>query len=452
MIKYLGSKRTLLADLVALLGQFPEFTSVIDLFSGTSRVGHALKRVGYQVYSNDHNAYAHCLASCYVEADFEDVAADAQRLIAELNALPGADGYFTETYCLKSRFFQPHNGARIDAIRDAIEAKDLDPLLKSVLLVSLMEAADRVDSTCGLQMAYVKQWAQRSYNPLSLRMPEVLPRVAHGPCSARCMDAREAARVLKADVAYLDPPYNQHSYLGNYHIWESLVLWDKSPVYGVACKRVDVRERKSDFNSKRRHLDAFSETFLALDCPLIVVSFNNEGYQTRAELEALLSTRGQVFVVSKDFKRYVGAQIGIYNPTGDRVGDVTHLRNTEFIYLVATEGCSRIPGFLNRLQQAVALANDAHPAAVASSARLSSPGRTRATNTEALRDQILLHVRMAGSASQLELQQALDLSEYHVRLHLSSLVSQGALAKQSKGKSIRYSVAAPSANTTPDCP
>jgi len=62
------------------------FTSVIDLFSGTSRVGHALKREGYQVFSNDHNAYAHTLAACYVEADREDIESDALRLIAEFNA------------------------------------------------------------------------------------------------------------------------------------------------------------------------------------------------------------------------------------------------------------------------------------------------------------------------------------------------------------------------------
>ena len=35
-----------------------------------------------------------------------------------------------------------------------------------MLIVSLMEAADRVDSTTGVQMAFLKQWAARSYNDL----------------------------------------------------------------------------------------------------------------------------------------------------------------------------------------------------------------------------------------------------------------------------------------------
>ena len=77
-------------------------------------------------------------------------------------ARPGTDGYVTETFCRRSRFFQPHNGRRIDAIRDAIERDYRDSWMYPVLLTSLIEAADRVDSTTGVQMAYVKQWAARA--------------------------------------------------------------------------------------------------------------------------------------------------------------------------------------------------------------------------------------------------------------------------------------------------
>ncbi len=310
---------------------------MIDLFSGTSRVGHALKREGYQIFSNDLNAYAHTLATCYVQADRESVEEEARKLIVELQALPGKPGYFTETFCERARFFQPRNGERIDAIREELERKGLPPELKAVLLVSLMEAADRVDSTTGLQMAYLKSWAPRSYHALELRMPAVLPRAEHGKGQALQGDAVDAALQLQADVAYLDPPYNQHSYLANYHIWESLVLWDKPPVYGVACKRIDVRERRSAFNSKRLFLKTLKETLASLRARFLLVSFNDEGYLTREEMETLLSSRGKVLTLEHDFKRYVGAQIGIYNPSGAKVGKVHHLRNKEYLYLVTPD-------------------------------------------------------------------------------------------------------------------
>lgn len=341
MIKYIGSKRTLLPVIVGVIRDLgDDVRSVIDLFSGTSRVGHALKGAGYAVHANDVNAYATTLATCYVAADREDVERDARRLIAELGALPGRPGYFTETFCEKSRFFQPKNGARVDAIRDAIAAKSLPKELEAVLLVSLMEAADRVDSTTGLQMAYLKEWAKRAHNDLELRMPEVLPRAAKGKGSAHGLDALDAARTLEADVAYVDPPYNGHSYLGNYHVWESLVRWDKPDVYGVACKRVDVKQRQSAFNQKRRFREALEGTIAAIRARYLVVSFSDEGFLGRAEMEELLGARGHVTTLENDFKRYVGAQIGIYNPSGAKVGAVSHLRNTEYLYVVTPEPVS----------------------------------------------------------------------------------------------------------------
>jgi len=338
VIKYIGSKRKLLSVILRAVQAVPDARTVLDVFSGTSRVGHALKGLGYRVLANDHNAYAHALATCYVQADREDVLDDAGRLVREFNGLPGAPGYFTETFCVRSRYIQPKNGERIDAVRDAIEHGGLGPELKAVMLVSLMEAADRVDSTTGLQMAYLKQWARRSFNDLELRLPEVLTRAKNGKGAAHCMDALEAARGLAADVAYLDPPYNQHSYLGNYHVWETLVRWDRPEVYGVACKRVDCRRRRSAFNLKRQCHDAMAELVRSVRAPVLIVSFSNEGYFTREEMEALLRQRGEVTVIESDYKRYVGAQIGIHSPQGEKVGEVSHLRNKEYLYVVAPEG------------------------------------------------------------------------------------------------------------------
>lgn len=329
MIKYIGSKRLLLPTITSIVKGLPRVTDVLDAFSGTARVGHALKAAGYRVSSNDHTSYAYRLAQCYVAADRTRIERDALRLIAELEALPGKAGYFTETFCVRSRYLQPHNGERVDAMRERIAELSLEPVLESVLLVSLMEAADRVDSTCGLQMAYLKQWSQRSHQRLTLRLPDVL----EGQGEATQLDALDAVGRRPYDLVYLDPPYNQHRYLGNYHVWESLVRWDKPEVYGVAMKRVDCREYKSEFNSKKRIFDAFAALLDRVDARYVLVSFNNEGYLSDVELRELLSVRGEVAAIEVDYKRYVGAQIGIYNPQGDKVGKVSHLRNRELLFL-----------------------------------------------------------------------------------------------------------------------
>lgn len=335
MIKYIGSKRALLTEIAASISAaLPDGGTVCDLFSGSARVGHALKKAGFRVWSNDHNAYAHILARAYVQADRERWLDRAEAVLSELRAVKPEAGWFTRAYCEDARFFHPDNGAIIDAMRDRIAAMVLEPELEAVALVALMEAADRVDSTAGLQMAYMKSWAARALKPLELRMPDILPGVAGGPCKATHADAVEIAPEVEADLVYLDPPYNQHSYLGNYHCWESLVLWDKPETYGVANKRVDVKTRKSAFNSRPGIGPALQSVIETLKAPHLVVSFNDEGYLSRDQLVSMLSTRGEVQVIEVQRPRYVGARIGIHNPRGEKVGAVGRLRNVEYLFVV----------------------------------------------------------------------------------------------------------------------
>lgn len=335
MIKYLGSKRVLVPAITELVRSLPRVSSVVDLFSGTSRVGHALKRDGYRVLANDHNAYAATLATCYVQADRNELLRPVGKLVRELNAIPGEEGYFTKTFCEESRFFQPKNGRRVDGIRRALENRSLDPELKSVLLTSLMEAADRVDSTTGLQMAFLKDWAPRAHNDLELRVPDLVPRPDAGKSQAYELDALDAAASLDGDVTYVDPPYNQHKYLGNYHIWETLVRWDDPIAYGVARKREDCKTRRSAFNSKPEFKDAMRRLLSSLASRYVIVSFNDEGYLGREALEGMLKDRGFVYVFEVAYPRYVGARIGIHNPRGEKVGRVGRLKNKEMLYLAS---------------------------------------------------------------------------------------------------------------------
>jgi len=304
--------------------------TALDLFSGTSRVGHALKREGVCVHANDHNAYAYAFAACYVAADGRRWRERAARLLDELDALAGRPGWFTETYAVRSRYLKPANAARAEAIRIRIAELSLEPALEAIALTSLIEACDRVDSTVGLQMAYLKRWAARAEQPLRLRLPDMLD----GEGSASCLEAREAAARFVADVAYLDPPYNQHSYLGNYHVWETLARGDQPEVYGVACKRADVRERGSAFNRRTTMETAFADVLSRVRAKRIVVSFNDEGYLTLPRLRELLGTRGRVRELSVAHPRYIGHRLGVYNPQGRKVGKPGPARNREHLFVV----------------------------------------------------------------------------------------------------------------------
>jgi adenine-specific DNA-methyltransferase len=330
VIKYLGSKRRLV-PVLARLCEAAGARTALDVFTGTTRVAQAFKQLGAHVTAVDSARYSEVFALTYVAADADDI--DRGELIEavdRLNALPGAPGYFTDTFCVRSRFFQPENGARIDAVRDVIEREHAGSPLYPILLTSLVEAADRVDSTAGVQMAYVKQWAPRSFLPLTLRVPELLA----GPGVAIRGDALDLAPTLPAcDLAYLDPPYNQHRYFTNYHVWETLVAWDAPEHYGVACKRIDARDdvTKSAFNRRRAMPEALRRVIADVRARVVVVSYNDESWVPAEELRDLCAVHGHVEMLQFDSRRYVGAQIGIHNPKGERVGTVSHVRNHEYV-------------------------------------------------------------------------------------------------------------------------
>jgi adenine-specific DNA-methyltransferase len=334
VIKYLGSKRRLV-PVLGELARRARTRTALDMFTGTTRVAQAFKLDGAHVTAVDSTRFASVLAGCYVATDRDGVDTDAlEAAVAELNALPGRPGYVTETFCERSRFFQPANGARIDAVRHAIAATYAGTPLEPVLLTSLLEAADRVDSTTGVQMAYVKQWADRSFRPLELRVPLLLS----GPGRAVRGDACAVASELgEFDLAYLDPPYNQHRYEANYHIWETLVAWDAPEHYGVACKRTEVREgERSAFNSRRTMPDALAQVVRDVRARLLVLSYNDESWMDLGDLVDVCRVRGHVEVLAFASNRYVGARIGIHNPAGERVGSVGRLRNLEYV-IVAGE-------------------------------------------------------------------------------------------------------------------
>lgn len=354
VIKYIGSKRRMVPRIVALAegvrasrggGALHDAGGddgvagamrVLDLFTGTTRVAQGLKAAGFHVTANDLATYSEVLATAYIATDARMVDQEALRaMIAELNALPGVPGYFTRTFCEEARFLQPQNGARVDAIRGWIERASLNATVRSILLTSLLEAADRVDSTTGLQMAYLKGWSARSNRALELRLPTLLS----GGGAAIRGDAREVVRgVGEYDLVYLDPPYNQHSYFNNYHVWETLVRGDAPPAYGIARKREDCRTTRSPFNSRHAAWDALRAVVYDLRARHVIVSFSDEGFLKLDAIQQLLTERfGEVAAIPVPTRRYVGAQIGIHDLRGVAVGEVSHLHNTEWLFLAGPD-------------------------------------------------------------------------------------------------------------------
>lgn len=96
-VKYAGSKLKLLPHIIPVVCGLRDVDTVLDGFSGSTRVSQALYQTGrFHVVSNDISVWSEVFARCYLQADRP--AAYYQSLIDRLNALEGREGWFTETY------------------------------------------------------------------------------------------------------------------------------------------------------------------------------------------------------------------------------------------------------------------------------------------------------------------------------------------------------------------
>ncbi len=99
--------------------------SAADLFAGTTRVGQELRGRGLRVTSNDVTAFSEAFGQAYIAAGAAGRPRPRGRgCCASSQALPPQDGYVTETFCRRARYFRPENGMRIDAVRAGIDRLD----------------------------------------------------------------------------------------------------------------------------------------------------------------------------------------------------------------------------------------------------------------------------------------------------------------------------------------
>lgn len=334
-IKYAGSKLKILPYILQMVQRVGART-VMDGFAGTTRVSQALAKFGCNVICNDIAVWSEVFGACYLLNEKNH--RDYQPIINYLNSLPPVDGWFTQHYggqpnegCAvqpdgRKKPWQVHNTRKLDAIRQEIETLNLGAVDKAVVLTSLMLALDRVDSTLGHYASYLKDWSPRSYGNLWLKVPAVFS--SPGEHKVHRSDIFDLIPDLPVDLAYFDPPYGSNNdkmppsrvrYSAYYHIWQSVCLYDRPPLFGKANRRRDTSDTlaASDFEEFRRTPDgkfvaveAINNLIRATQAQWIVLSYSSGGRATALELDSILQANGKVIdAVAIDYRRNVMANM-----------------------------------------------------------------------------------------------------------------------------------------------
>ncbi len=306
-IKYAGSKLKLLPHIIQMIEGLPGVNSVLDGFSGSTRVSQALAKMGYSVTSNDVSAWSEVFATCYLKSSETD--SFFQERLDYLNNLSGYDGWFTEYYGgdenESKKPFQRKNTRRLDAIRDEIDKMELSWNDKCVLLTSLILSLDKVDNTLGHYAAYLSKWSKRSYQDLKLLLPKRFQLEKEHIVSRS--DVFDVINGKEFDLAYFDPPYGSNNekmppsrvrYASYYHLWTTIVKNDKPELFGKVNRRQDTRDDvavsvfenyKKGENGYYLAIDALRKLINETNARYLLLSYSSGGRATKSQLTDIIS-------------------------------------------------------------------------------------------------------------------------------------------------------------------
>lgn len=331
-IKYAGSKLKIIPYILENVKNL-EIKTVLDGFSGSTRVSQALAQAGYDVISNDVSHWSEVCAKCFLLHNKDKQF--YQKILDELNSLKGYNGWFTANYggdeIMEMKMpFQKKNTRKLDAIRDRIEELNLDDIDKSVILTSLLFALDAVDSTLGHFSSYLSGWSKRSYNDLFLKLPDL--KKTDGKHRVAREDIFKVVENNYFDLAYFDPPYGSNNekmppsrvrYSSYYHIWTSVIKNDKPKLFGKVNRREDTRDsvsasvfeefRKND-NGNFVAMEAIRTLIQKTKAKYVLLSYSSGGRATKKELETIFNETGKVLkTIEIDYKKNIMASMSWTN-------------------------------------------------------------------------------------------------------------------------------------------
>lgn len=358
LITCLGNKRSLL-DLVGeglavvkeRLGK--DSLDIYDAFSGSGVVSRYFKRHARRLYSNDLESYARVASACYLadregfpEEEYEAAyawiagelgdgaiaagrAVDAAAVpgIADRSALHGEGGIFSRLYApaddrdIKAGervFYTRRNALYLDAARRMIGK--LRPGLQPFFLGPLLSEASVHANTAGVFKGFYKD-ASTGLGKFGGRKGDALCRIlgdirlekpvlSRFSCEAEVLqgDAAEvASRLPDLDLAYLDPPYNQHPYGSNYFMLNLLVDYEE-PEAISRVSGIPRNWRRSAYNRQGEAAAVLEALVEALRARFVLVSFNSEGFITQEEMLGLLGRHGKVGVVERKYNAFRGSR------------------------------------------------------------------------------------------------------------------------------------------------
>lgn len=322
LITYIGNKRALASTLDKAIGIVRQRLggrrlTTLDLFAGSGFVSRLLKRHSTQLTANDLETYSYAANRCHLTNLSTAPIAEVRAVVNQLNSVADEglndDGFIRELYSPRDdrkiqlgerAFYSNENARRLDFFTKEIAG--LPDELRYLLLGPLLSEASVHANTSGVFKGFYKDKhtgigkfggsagdaLKRILDPIRLEVP-VLSRF-DSDVSVTQADANELVTTLTdLDLAYLDPPYNQHPYGSNYFML-NLLVENLRPKEVSTVSGIPVDWRRSGYNVRQQSLSLMRDLIERLPARFVLISFNSEGYIDISDLRRSLEEHGQV--------------------------------------------------------------------------------------------------------------------------------------------------------------
>lgn len=315
LITYIGNKRKLLDDIESEIIKIKgvlnkELITSFDGFSGSGSISRMLKYHSSNLIVNDLEEYSYRINKCYLSDPSDEQKQVINKIITELNNMEyNVEGAICKEYSPKDTnniqegeraFYTRENALIIDTIRSKIDSYPKEYF--NYLIAPLLVKASINTNTSGVFKGFHKKsnighfggkdevnTESRIIKKIVLDPPLFSDHSHKCDVSVYKKDINKLIHELPMiiDIAYLDPPYNQHPYGSNYFMLNTIinnkVEEDISKVSGIPKKW-----NRSEYNYKKTALQSMRDLISGIRALFIIISYNNEGIITEQDMVQLI--------------------------------------------------------------------------------------------------------------------------------------------------------------------
>jgi adenine-specific DNA-methyltransferase len=335
LITYIGNKRSLLNFIghgvkIVQNKLAKNKLKIFDVFSGSGIVARYFKQFADLLITNDLEKYSTIINQCYLsnknDIDVENLLYYYHKIINEIDKNL-KKGIIAELYAPKDEqnikpndrvFYTVRNAMYIDTVRNFIG--NIPANIQKYFLAPLLSEASIHANTSGVFKGFYKnketgigQFGGKNEDALfrikgDIKLP--FPVFSNFETDILVLND-DSNKILnnipEVDLAYLDPPYNQHPYGSNYFML-NLILDYKYPENTSIVSGIPDNWNRSNYNKENSAYLSLKNLVENIKAKFVLISFNSEGYIGLEAMKDMLYTIGKVEVLETKYNAFRGSR------------------------------------------------------------------------------------------------------------------------------------------------